>query len=76
MLVRTAPAPAQTRQLQVHLLVCAGTLEERIDTLLARKKEVAERVVGSGEQWLTELSTGELQSLFALSRERAVAEEK
>ncbi|MBL8840052.1 MAG: DEAD/DEAH box helicase [Planctomycetes bacterium] len=63
----------QTRQLQVHLLVCAGTLEERIDTLLARKKEVAERVVGSGEQWLTELSTEQLRELVMLDEE-AVAE--
>jgi superfamily II DNA or RNA helicase len=63
----------QTRQLQVHLLVCAGTLEERIDKLLERKKEVAEQVVGSGEQWLTELSTEQLRDLVSLDDE-AVAE--
>jgi len=63
----------QTRQLQVHLLVCAGTLEERIDLLLERKKEVAELVVGSGEQWLTELSTDQLRDLVMLDDE-AVAE--
>ncbi|MSR46631.1 MAG: DEAD/DEAH box helicase [Planctomycetes bacterium] len=59
----------QTRQLQVHLLVCAGTLEERIDELLERKKAVADLVVGAGEQWLTELSTEQLRDLVLLDDE-------
>ena len=63
----------QTKNVQVHKFLCAGTLEERIDTMIERKKEVAERVVGTGEAWLTELSTKELKELFALSRD-AVAE--
>jgi hypothetical protein len=29
-------------------------------------------VIGTGEQWLTGLSTSALKDLFALSRERAV----
>jgi SNF2 family DNA or RNA helicase len=35
--------------------------------MLERKQELAEGVVGSGEAWLTELSTTELKKLFALS---------
>jgi SNF2 family DNA or RNA helicase len=50
-----------------------GTLEERIDQLIAGKKDVTEQVIGSGEQWLTELSTDVLQQLLRLSDE-AVAE--
>ena len=34
-----------------------------------RDKEVAEKVVGTGEAWLTELSTSELKELFALRKE-------
>ena len=49
-----------------------GTLEERIDEMIERNKEVAEKVVGTGEGWLTELSTAELKELFAL-RKQAVA---
>jgi hypothetical protein len=30
---------------------------------------VAEKVVGTGEGWLTELSTAELKELFALRKE-------
>jgi SNF2 family DNA or RNA helicase len=64
----------QTRNVQVHKFLCAGTFEEKIDEMIERKKEVAEKVVGTGEGWLTELSTAELKDLFALRRE-AVGEE-
>ena len=63
----------QNRQVEVHKFVCLGTVEERIDELIERKRSLAERVVGSGEAWLTELSTAELQDLFRL-RAEAVGE--
>src|SRR5205807_4690572 len=44
----------QRRNVQVHQFVCVGTLEEMIDEMIERKKEIAERVVGTGEAWLTE----------------------
>jgi SNF2 family DNA or RNA helicase len=59
----------QTRNVQVHKYVCAGTLEERIDEMIERKKEIAEIVVGAGEGWLTGLSNQELKQIFALRRE-------
>lgn len=59
----------QTKNVQVHKFLCVGTLEERIDEMIERKKEVAEKVVGTGEGWLTELSTAELKDLFALRKE-------
>jgi len=63
----------QSRNVQVHKFVCAGTLEEKIDEMIESKKQVAERVVGTGEGWLTELSTDQLRELFAL-REDAVGD--
>jgi SNF2 family DNA or RNA helicase len=57
----------QKKNVQVHKFVCAGTLEERIDELIERKRAVAERVIGSGETWLTELSGRQLRDLVALS---------
>ena len=57
----------QTRNVQVHKLVCSGTLEERIDDMLSEKQELAEQIVGSGENWITELSDDELRTLFRLS---------
>jgi SNF2 family DNA or RNA helicase len=59
----------QKRNVQVHKFVCVGTLEERIDLMIERKKELAESIVGNGENWLTEMSTAQLKELFALSRE-------
>jgi SNF2 family DNA or RNA helicase len=41
--------------------------------MIEAKREIAEQVVGTGEGWLTELSTAELKELFAL-RDTALAE--
>ncbi|WP_205326053.1 DEAD/DEAH box helicase [Glycomyces sp. YM15] len=56
----------QTRPVQVHRLICEGTLEERIAQLLEQKRELAEAVVGSGEAALTELSDDQLLELVRL----------
>jgi SNF2 family DNA or RNA helicase len=63
----------QRSDVQVRKFVCVGTLEERIDAMLEEKKALAERIVGSGEGWLTEMSTAELRKVVALSPE-AVSE--
>ena len=63
----------QTKNVQVHKFISVGTMEEHIDQMIEQKKELAENIVGAGENWLTELSTAQLKDLFALSRE-AVAE--
>jgi SNF2 family DNA or RNA helicase len=57
----------QKKNVQVHKFVCIGTLEERIDQMIEQKKELAESIIGTGEAWLTELSTDELKEVFALS---------
>lgn len=59
----------QTRDVQVHKFVALGTLEERIDDMIERKQGLSRQIVGSGENWVTELSTSELRELFALRRE-------
>ncbi|WSR56421.1 DEAD/DEAH box helicase [Micromonospora ureilytica] len=56
----------QRRRVQVRKFVCAGTVEEKVAAMIADKRSLAERVVGTGEQWITELSTGQLRDLFAL----------
>jgi len=50
----------------VHKFVCLGTLEERIDRMLEEKKALADSVVGSGENWMTEMSTASLRDLVKL----------
>lgn len=62
----------QRRDVQVRKLVCVGTVEERVDELIERKKALAESVVGSGEEWLAELSVAELREVVRLSPEAVV----
>jgi SNF2 family DNA or RNA helicase len=57
----------QARRVQVRKFVCGGTLEERIDTMIEQKRAIAERIVGSGEGWITEMSTAQLRDVVALS---------
>jgi hypothetical protein len=56
----------QWRTVVVHKLVCEGTVEERIAALIDEKRALADAVVGSGEAWLSELSTDELRELVRL----------
>jgi SNF2 family DNA or RNA helicase len=59
----------QKRNVQVHKFVTTGTLEEMIDDMVESKKGLAQAVVGSGENWLTELSTNELRNVVSLRRQ-------
>jgi SNF2 family DNA or RNA helicase len=63
----------QRRDVQVRKFVCVGTMEERIDAMIEEKKALAERIVGTGEGWLTELSVAELRQVISLGPE-AVSE--
>jgi len=56
----------QQRHVQVHKFIVTGTLEERIDDMIERKSGIAAQVVGSGEQWLTEMNNDELRQMIAL----------
>ena len=64
----------QRRNVQVRKLVCAGTVEERVAAMIKDKRGLAARIVGTGETWLTELSTDQLRELVALDAAAAVAE--
>jgi superfamily II DNA or RNA helicase len=62
----------QQRTVQVHKLLCMGTLEEKIDQLLDRKAALAHLVVGAGDDWLTEMSFQQIRELITLSPEAIV----
>jgi SNF2 family DNA or RNA helicase len=66
----------QRRSVQVHKLLCAGTVEEKVDRMLEQKRALARRIVGAGEQWITELDDAELRDLFALSRDAVVGSDE
>ncbi|NEU83851.1 DEAD/DEAH box helicase, partial [Nostoc sp. UIC 10630] len=66
----------QTRNVQVHKFVCTGTLEEKIHDMIESKKQLAEQVVGAGEEWLTELDTDQLRNLLLLDRSAVIDEDE
>jgi SNF2 family DNA or RNA helicase len=47
-------------------MIVEGTLEERIAAVLETKRGLADAVVGSGEDWITELSDDQLAELVRL----------
>jgi len=57
----------QQRNVQVHKFLCAGTIEERVAQMLESKRDLAARIVGQGEQWITELDSLQLRELFSLA---------
>lgn len=56
----------QIKNVQVHTFICSGTLEEKIDLLIERKKDLAGQIIISGESWLTELDNRTLRELLTL----------
>ena len=65
----------QTDRVLIHKLVTMGTIEERIDAMLADKREIAEAVVGAGETWITELDVDQLLDLVELGAAAAAPDE-
>ncbi len=62
----------QKKNVQVHKMICAGTLEEKIDAMIEQKTTMAEKVIGTGEGWITEMSDEELHHMLALSKDALV----
>ena len=66
----------QKRNVLVHKFVCRGTIEERIDALIASKRALADSVVqGGAETTLTELPNEELLRLVRLDLASALGDE-
>ena len=63
----------QKRNVMVHKFVCQGTVEEKIDAILADKAGLAEEMLGerSGEALLTEMDNEQLLKLVALDMGKA-----
>ena len=63
----------QRRNVLVHKLVCRGTVEEKIDAMIAGKRSVSRQLFeGTSEIKLTELSDAELMALVALDLKSAM----
>ncbi|MDR1818993.1 MAG: DEAD/DEAH box helicase [Methanobrevibacter sp.] len=58
----------QLKNVMVYRFISSGTFEEEINKILSNKKELADITVGTGENFVTEMSNEELKNLFALRR--------
>lgn len=56
----------QNKSVIVHKFVAKGTIEEKIDAMIRSKVELAENVIGGGENWITELDNNALMDLMRL----------
>ena len=59
----------QQKTVFAHKMVTLGTLEERIDEMIESKKALAENIVGTDENWLTEMDNDSFRELIALNRQ-------
>jgi hypothetical protein len=65
----------QKKNVLVHKFICRGTVEERIDEMIAAKRKVAGEVIGggeSGEVLLTEMDNATLLQFVKLNLHQAV----
>ena len=59
----------------MHKFVCRGTIEERIDALIESKQQLAQDVLGGGQEInLTEMNDRELLALVKLDLDAAMKE--
>lgn len=68
----------QKRNVMVHKFVCRGTVEERIDALIASKQGVSDQILGpdaDAEPKLTEMTDEQLLGFVAIDLRRALDED-
>jgi SNF2 family DNA or RNA helicase len=57
----------QKHQVNVYKYISLGTIEEKIDTILTEKRNLADQIMSSaGDTWITDLSDQDLREMFSL----------
>ncbi len=62
----------QKRNVLVHKFVCRGTIEEKIDTMLAEKSSLAGEIIDGAETLLNEMSNADLLDFVKLDIHKAL----
>ena len=60
----------QQRNVMVYRLITGGTFEERINDMIRSKRELANLAVGTGENWIGNLSNKDLRNIFELQNDQ------
>jgi SNF2 family DNA or RNA helicase len=58
----------QKKKVLVHKFITVGTLEEKIDQMIEKKRSLAESIVEADESWLTKLDNQAFKKLISLSK--------
>ena len=58
----------QKNNVFVHRLLTIGTIEEKIDKMIEKKRALSKSIVSAGESWITELKDDELRELVELEK--------
>jgi SNF2 family DNA or RNA helicase len=56
----------QKHNVTVHRIITRNTLEENIDQLIQKKKDLADLTITSGEKWIGDLTNKEIAQLVTL----------
>ena len=59
----------QKNNVNVFRMITARTFEEKINTMIQNKKDLADMTVTAGEKWIGELTDGEIREIFSLSQD-------
>ena len=59
----------QTQRVIVHKFITIGSVEEKVDKMIQSKAQLAEDIIGSGEEWLGKLGINELEKLVSLKED-------
>ncbi|MDD4614732.1 MAG: DEAD/DEAH box helicase, partial [Caldisericia bacterium] len=62
----------QYKNVLVHKFIVSGTLEEHIDTIIEQKTQLYNQILPSHDQWYTELTNEEIQSIIQLNEELTI----
>ncbi len=58
----------QKNNVNVFRMITARTFEEKINTMIQDKKDLADMTVAAGEKWIGELTDGEIKEIFSLNQ--------
>ncbi len=56
----------QTNRVMVHKFITSGSLEENVDRIIREKAQLAEDIIGGGEDWLGGFGMDEIKDLVSL----------
>ena len=56
----------QKENVMVYRFITSGTFEEKINEMITQKEELAKLTVGTGESFITEMSTDEIKNMLKL----------